>query len=113
MEGKSSKKPAEVYEIMAVNVRNYMTEGQDIMILGSVSMEKMAAIAEELKTRVSGAEIHIGQDVGISAETLRLLPEAGQIILVEERGVSKNWEIQNQIEVIKSLDKSIIGCVVL
>ena len=47
------------------------------------------------------------------AETLSLLPEAGQIILVEERGKAKFEEIQSQVEVIRSLDKDIMGCVVL
>lgn len=113
IEGKSSKKPAEVYEIMAANVRNYMTEGRDIMILGSSSVDKTVEIAEELKKRVPGVEIRVGRDMGTSAETLRLLPEAGQIILVEERGISKYGEIQNQVEVIRSLDKAIVGCIVL
>lgn len=113
MEGKVSRKPAEVYEIMAVNVINYMKAGKKIMILGSASNEKMVEIAEELKRRVDGIEIQVGQDMEHYAETLSLLPEAGQIILVEERGQSKFEEIQSQVEVIRSLDKDIIGCVVL
>lgn len=113
MEGKTSRKPAEVYEIMAVNVKNYMEEGQKILILGSASNGKMSEIAEELRKRVPGAEIQVGQDMEQYAETLRLLPEAGQVILVEERGKSKYEEIQNQVEVIRSLNKDIIGCVVL
>lgn len=113
LEGKSSKRPEEVYEIMAANVRNYMEEGRDIMMLGSVSKDRAAEIAEELRKRIDGVEIQVGQDMGTSAETLRLLPEAGQIILVEERGVSKYEEIQNQVEVVRSLDKSIVGCIVI
>ena len=83
------------------------------MILGSSSVDKTVEIAEELKKRVPGVEIRVGRDMGTSAETLRLLPEAGQIILVEERGISKYGEIQNQVEVIRSLDKAIVGCIVL
>lgn len=113
LEGKVSRKPAEVYEIMAVNVKNYMKAGKKIMILGSASNEKMSEIAEELKRRVDGIEIQVGQDMEHYAETLSLLPEAGQIILVEERGQSKFEEIQSQVEVIRSLDKDIIGCVVI
>lgn len=113
MEGKTSRKPAEVYEIMAVNVKNYMEEGQKILILGSASNGKISEIAEELRRRVPGAEIQVGQDMEQYAETLRLLPEAGQVILVEERGKSKYEEIQNQVEVIRSLNKDIIGCVVV
>ena len=37
MEGKRLRHPAEVYEIMAVNVRNYMQTGKKILILGSAS----------------------------------------------------------------------------
>lgn len=113
MEGKRLRHPAEVYEIMAVNVRNYMQTGKKILILGSASNEKMSEIAEELKKRVDGIEIQIGQNMEHYAETLSLLPEAGQIILVEERGKAKFEEIQSQVEVIKSLDKDIMGCIVL
>ena len=113
MEGKRLRHPAEVYEIMAVNVRNYMQTGKKILILGSASNDKMSEIAEELKKRVDGIEIQIGQDMEHYAETLSLLPEAGQIILVEERGKAKFEEIQSQVEVIRSLDKDIMGCVVL
>ena len=113
MEGKRLRHPAEVYEIMAVNVRNYMQTGKKILILGSASNEKMSELAEELKKRVDGIEIQIGQNMEHYAETLSLLPEAGQIILVEERGKAKFEEIQSQVEVIKSLDKDIMGCIVL
>lgn len=113
MEGKRLRHPAEVYEIMAVNVRNYMQVGKKILILGSASNEKMLEIAEELKKRVDGIEIQVGQDMEHYAETLSILPEAGQIILVEERGRAKFEEIQSQVEVIRSLDKEIMGCIVL
>lgn len=113
LEGKVSRKPAEVYEIMAVNVKNYMKEGKKILIIGSAANDKMTEIAKELVKRLPGVEIQVGQDIEHYAETLRLLPEAGQIILVEERGKSKYGEIQNQIEVIRSLEKDIIGCVVM
>lgn len=113
LEGKVSKKPAEVYEIVAANIKNYMAEGKSIMILGSASVEKTVEITEELKQRAPGVEFHIGQSMGISAETLRCLPQAGQIILVEERGSTKCGEIQNRVEIIRSLDKSIVGCIVL
>lgn len=113
LEGKSSRKPSEVYEIMAVNVRNYMKEGKKILLLGPVAHDKMTEIAEELRKRLPGVEIQVGQDIEHYAETLRILPEAGQILLVEERGKSKYGEIQNQIDVIRSLDKDIMGCVVL
>lgn len=113
MEGKRLRHPAEVYEIMAVNVRNYMQAGKKILILGSASNEKMSEIAEQLKKRVDGIEIQVGQDMEHYAETLSILPEAGQIILVEERGRAKFEEIQSQVEVIRSLDKEIMGCIVL
>lgn len=113
LEGKTSKKPAEVYEIMAANVRNYMEADRNIMILSSTTAEKTVEIAEELKKRLNGEEIHIGTGMGTSAETLRLLPEAGQIILVEERSVSKYGDIQNELDVIRSLDKYVIGCIVI
>ena len=90
-----------------------MQTGKKILILGSASNDKMSEIAEELKKRVDGIEIQIGQDMEHYAETLSLLPEAGQIILVEERGKAKFEEIQSQVEVIRSLDKDIMGCVVL
>lgn len=113
LEGKSFKKPEEVYEIVAANVRNYMEENQNIMLLGGASMDRMSEIAKELKDRMPELEIQIGQDMGTSAETLKRLPGAGQVILVEERGVSQYQEIQNQVELIRSLDKAIVGCIVL
>lgn len=113
LEGKSFKKPEEVYEIVAANVRNYMEENRNIMLLGGASMDRMSEVAKELKDRMPEIEIQIGQDMGTSAETLKRLPGAGQVILVEERGVSQYQELQNQVELIRSLDKAIVGCIVL
>lgn len=113
MEGKAFSKSADVYSIIAANVRNYMKEDQNVMILGSASKEKTDEIAAELEKRMSGVDFQVGNDMGMSAETLMLLSNSQQIILVEERGVSKHDLVRNQIEVIRSLDKFIIGFIVL
>ena len=113
MEGNMMRRPADVYELMAVNVKNYMEAGREILVIGSVSGEKLEEVAAELRKRIPGADILAGHDMGSSVETLKMLPEAGQIVLVEEREQSKCEDIQSQLEIIRSLDKTVVGCVVL
>lgn len=113
LQGKKYRQPAEVYEMIAANIENYITNTDNLMISGVTSGEGIEQIAQELRMRIPDLEIQVAENIGNSAETLKLLPKAGQFILVEERGVSRHDEIQNQIEMIKSLDKKILGCIVL
>ena len=113
LEGKIHKNPEAVYDLAAANVKNYMNKDAEILLIGSVTGEKLEKAAEELHRRIGGTEIRIGEDIENSVESLKLLKETGQVILVEERGISKCADIQEQLELVHSLQKPVIGCIVL
>lgn len=113
LEGKVHKNPEAVYDLVAANVKNYMNKDAEILLIGSVAGEQLEKAAKELQRRIDGMDILVGEDIENSVESLKLLKETGQVILIEERGISKCADIQEQLELAHSLQKPVIGCIVL
>lgn len=113
LQGIRFRQPSEVYEMIAANIDNYMEADQNLMVLGVASDDKVEQIAEELRKRLPNLEVQAIEAVNITADTIKRLPNAGQIILVEERGLSSYDIIDEHIEMTRSLNKEIIGCIVL
>ena len=113
LEGKTHKNSGAVYDLAAANTKNYMEKDAEILLIGSVSGDKLEQAAKELRSRIDGVQILVGVDIANSVESLKLLKETDQVILVEERGLSKCADIQEQLELVRSLHKPVIGCIVL
>ena len=113
LEGKTHKNSGAVYDLAAANTKNYMEKDAEILLIGSVSGDKLEQAAKELRSRIDGVQILVGVDIANSVESLKLLKETDQVILVEERGLSKCADIQEQLELVRSLHKPVIGGIVL
>lgn len=112
LEGKTGTAEEKVYEVLAVNVENYREDGSKLMLTGTVNDVVLQEVAGKLRPMLKGIELQVASDMNESAATLKLLPACDGIILVEERGNSKFTAIEQELEVIKSLKKKVIGCIV-
>lgn len=112
LDGKEIWPEESVFDMITVNIKNYLEGNRTLLLTGTVDSGRLENIAKELKIRLPELEIEIGADMNHSAETLQMLPQYDAIVLLEECGKSKYSAIQQEIETLYNVKKSIIGCIV-
>lgn len=114
LEGKKDGLSEEVrYDLMAANLRNYAGDAKQIMIIGTVSADRLQEVAGKLSKLCENRDLIVGPDLNESADTVNRLPEFEAVLLVEKSGASKYSEIEKEIETVCNVKKEIIGVVVI
>jgi len=99
--------------LIAQNVRNCIGDRKKILVAGSVDAACMEALALAIGAELPEIKVVSGGNMLKDVDTLKKLPECDGVILVEECGVSKYADIALEIEKVKDLEKSVVGCVVI
>ena len=99
--------------LIAQNVCNGLGEMKKILVAGTVDAARVDALAKALASELPEITIISGGNMLKDVETLKKLPECDGVVLVEECGVSKYGDIALEIEKVKDLEKSVVGCVVI
>ena len=68
---------------------------------------------EELSAVLPSLTLTSGGNLDREAEAIRKAASCDAVILVEKRKESSFTGIERELEIVKSLDKKILGCVVL
>ena len=113
IEGKEALSKKDVLKRIIANIYIYTEENQTILLTGTVEPDTLKNIESELKDNFNKLSFEVGSDMNRNSDTLIKLPVIDSVIFVEKCGVSKYKDIENQIETIYSLDKKIIGCIIL
>nr|WP_024837323.1 hypothetical protein [Clostridium sp. 12(A)] len=113
IEGKQIFSREAVLKRIIASISIYTEKDQTIFLTGTIALDLLKSIESELKGTFSNLTFVVGPDINRNPETLTKLPTIDVVILVEKYGVSKYKDIDNQIETIYSLDKKIIGCIIL
>ena len=92
------------YGLIAANIKNYADGMKTILVTGDVDSEILRGAAEALEKELSGIRVISGNCMLEDAETVKKLPECG---------MSKYSALELEIERVKDLGKSVVGCVVL
>ena len=118
LEGSSVRQSQEAfYRMTSVNVVNAAQENKAVLLTGSVEKEEMQKLSDQLIPLLKGkgeqvkftfAENFIG-----NPESRECLQEADSVVLVEKRNYSKVEDVREEIEVIASLNKKILGVILL
>ena len=104
---------AKNYALLAANVENYAGECKKLLVTGLVASRQLESLAQELQKELNGYELIAGANMLEDAKTLKKLPECDGVILVEQTGVSSYADMTQEIEKIQSMDKPVVGCVVV
>ena len=114
LEGRACNVNAETeYGLIAANIRNYADGMKTILVTGDVDSEILRGAAEALEKELSGIRVISGNCMLEDAETVKKLPECDGVVFVEQCGMSKYSALELEIERVKDLGKSVVGCVVL
>lgn len=113
IEGKENLAREDVLMKIIANISLYTQRKETVLLTGTIELELLNKIQIDLVDSFKELTFEVGSDMNKNSKTLTRLPNIDRVILVEKCGVSKYKDIRNQIETINSLDKKIIGCIIL
>ncbi len=112
LEGRNMGSAEQEYVLIAANIKNNANNAKKILVTGTAKNATIRQAAEKLAKELDGLEVIAGGNLLSDAETLRTLPEADAVVLVEQCNVSSYGKIELTLERAAALQKNVIGCVV-
>ena len=113
IEGKETFSREYVLKRVIASISIYTEKDQTVLLTGTTELDLLKNVENEIKDNFNKLNLEMGADMNRTPETLIRLRDIDSIILVEKCGVSKYKDIERQIETIYSLNKKIIGCIIL
>lgn len=101
-----------VFEMIATNVKNYSEGKTSLFVTGLASEELMEKVSGRLKEMIPELTLCTGRDMISNASARRDMAESEGIILVEERGVSRYSEIEQELEIAGNVGTEVVGVIV-
>lgn len=106
-----------VYALSAANIVAQVGAEKNlkILLLGNAQSGDFDAAATVLseKLRSSGVDVIAAGNVNENASAVEKLQQAEQVVLIEQRGASRQQDIQKELRTLRKLDKKIVGAIVL
>jgi len=113
LEGRAQGPAEYEYVLAAANIQNYAESAKRILVTGTAPDAKIGQVAERLAGELADFELVSGGNLLRDAETLRKLPQVDAVVLVEQCNVSSYEKIERALEKAASLEKKVLGCIVL
>ena len=98
-----------VFDRISENISILAKDKEDVLLLGTVSAEKLNKLAAELDSRNGNNKVIAGGNLNLDNSALSKLKETDTVILVEEKEASKLKDVVKEIEFIRNCDKKILG----
>lgn len=106
-----------VYALSAANILAQVDAEKNpkLLLMGNAKSEDFNAVATALSEKLcsSGIDVITAGNVNESASAIEKLQEADQVVLIEQRGASRQQDIQKELLTLRKLEKKIIGAIVL
>lgn len=109
-----------VESVCALSAANIMAQvgaekNPRLLLLGNAKSEdfNVAATALSEKLCSSGIDVILAGNVNESASAIEKLQQAEQVVLIEQRGASRQQDIQKELQLFRKLGKEIVGAIVL
>lgn len=114
MEGVADKKISDeaTYEVIAANALNYVENASTVLLVGTTDGEFLEDLRNELSGLLDGVEIILGGNIIRDASAIKKVSSCDAVIMVEERKRSTFADIEQEMDLVRSLDKKVIGCIV-
>ena len=104
----------EVCQIIAANVRNYMTKDTEkILVTGSANEASIKRITEYLSETIKEVSFEACPDLRSNPRALELLPEKDSVILIEEKGKTTTNDIEAELTIIQNMKKELVGAIMI
>lgn len=106
--------------IMAANTANYLSEGsKKILLTGSAAKADVEKAAEILRAQTEGEGFlnlpvkpeFISEELITDPKTIRALASCDEVILVERKGASRMSDLEEELMLLKNLEKKVTGAV--
>lgn len=106
-----------VYALSAANIMAQVDveKNSKLLLMGNAKSEDFDAAATALSEKLcsSGIDVIAAGNVNESASAIEKLQQAEQVVLIEQRGASRQQDIQKELLILRRLEKKIIGAIVL
>ena len=106
-----------VYALSAANIMAQVGAEQNrkLLLVGNAKSEDFDAAATALSEKLcsSGIDVIVAGNVNESASAIEKLQQAEQVVMIEQRGASRQQDIQKELRILHKLEKKIIGAIVL
>ena len=106
-----------VYALSAANIMAQVggEKNPKLLLMGNAKSEDFDAAATALSEKLcsSGIDVIVAGNVNESASAIEKLQQAEQVVLIEQRGASRQQDIQKELLTLRKLEKRIIGAIVL
>lgn len=113
LEGRACNVAVETeYRLIAANIKNYADGMKTLLVTGDVASDILTGAAAALGKELTEIRVISGNSMLEDAETVKKLPECDGVVFVEQCGMSKYSALELEIERVKDLGKSVVGCVV-
>ena len=106
-----------VYALSAANILAQVgiEKNPKLLLMGNAKSEDFDAAAAALSEKLCTSSIDViaAGNVNESASAIEKLQQAEQVVLIEQRGASRQQDIQKELLILRRLEKKIIGAIVL
>ena len=103
----------QVFDRSMVSIKNQISEGEKILILGTKGIAKMDELVAKIKAIFPNNTIDVSENIKSSADDLQKLIDSDKVLLIEERDVSAMKDVDYQATQVIAYEKPVIGCIVL
>lgn len=106
-----------VYVLSAANIVAQVgaEKNPKLLLMGNAKSGDFNAAATALSEKLcaSGIDVITAGNVNESASAIEKLQQAEQVVLIEQRGASRQQDIQKELLTLRKLEKKIVGAIVL
>lgn len=103
----------ERFDIAVEKIRMHVKGGESILLLGTIALPRIQEVQVALAERLVSYTVGTWHFVDQQLATLHEIDQYEHIILVEEVGISKFQDIDNEIQALLERSKKIVGCIVM
>ncbi len=100
-----------LYDVLAMNIRNYCGAEKNILLLGAISDTHKNALSEELKALGIAATFD-GSPL-TCASALKQLRESSAVILIYTCGKSLYMQAEKEVCMVTDQEKALLGCILI
>lgn len=104
---------AERFDIAVENIRIHVAAGDRVLLLGTIALPRIQEIQVGLADRLASCTVQAWCFVDQQLASLHEIDQYEHIIMVEEVGISKFRDIENEIQTIQERGKHIVGCIII